>query len=1198
VCAKKLFLPDICPQEIELYSGIFNDINEVEDIVIIRHILLRGFSMTNNLMRFSRTFNDSVHSRTLQCISDLLLITLVFMFCSSLAGAAQAGQSNNNAFSGEGEHLSTYEQGDKWGFADKTGKIVIEPQFDHVDAFVEDRASVAFKGNCPTVECEEARWSFIDPKGKMIIEPILCNAWDFREGFAGVKLTDNGKADGSCENGKYGFIDRNGKIVIEPQYDAVNAFYSGLARVLINGLWGVIDKSGKIIIEPKYQEIGTCPFITDDRIWAILKDKCVLIDRAGKVLIEPLFDKCINFSEGLAGVAIAGKWGFVNEQYRLAIPLQFEEVGFFKDNVTKVKERGKWGIIDRTGKLLVPPGYDSIDIFSPASPDLFKVSLNGKWGLIKVDGALVVNIDLDDIGYPQLAGVLIMRNNKQGLIDITGKILIPPVYDRIEWLAEKQIAVVMVNGLYGITNSNGQELITPQFDFITSRDFASLDVARAGMRSPKCTSKQCSVLKYGIITVEGNSLIKPTYDYISEFHDGVARINIGGDCSGSSCFEGKWGVIDTGGKFLIKPEMDSISFLYGPAFIISRKENGKKLWGLAGKKGNIIVSLKYDAIDIFSLHSPNLFKVSLNGKWGLMKVDGTLVANIDLDAIGYPELTKAVIKRNNKQGLIDLTGKILISPVYDRIEWLEKKQIAVVMVNGLYGIANSKGQELITPQFDFITSRDFASLDVARAGMRSPKCTSKQCSVLKYGIITVEGNSLIKPTYDYISEFHDGVARINLGGECSGSSCLKGKWGLIDVGGKVLISPEMDSISSLDGPALRISRKENDKELWGLAGKKGNIILGLKYDFIGNFSEGLAIVNLGGKWGFIDQTGKFIIEPKYDSARDFKGGFADGRLNDKWGYVDAKGHFTKGFRRRQYVGVLGNKVKIHMDLVMNGDKLAGFYLDEKIGVPIKLQGTVSVNGSFTINGVSDDKKLKGIFKGKFDPQFQSGRGEWTTATRNKKLPFRISLAEEDTESITDGKLIKYPKINVKNPVAVNKLNAVIVNDMKQETYVSAKLSDEGKTLTITTDKGMTYILRTDPDQEDFSNVKISSNKHAVGWLIDEYCCGSSGPYGVALVIFKDGKVVHKFDDEATFLAWNFVNHDKAVAYANQSAHFVTGTGYSLRSISSGKKLKYFGCEIPDGGKRHVISKNVPHWVWPLRDAGDGRCPYTDTDIER
>ncbi|EOA6136260.1 WG repeat-containing protein, partial [Campylobacter coli] len=33
---------------------------------------------------------------------------------------------------------------------------------------------------------------------------------------------------------------------------------------------------------------------------------------------------------------------------------------------------------------------------------------------------------------------------------------------------------------------------------------------------------------------------------------------------------------------------------------------------------------------------------------------------------------------------------------------------------------------------------------------------------------------------------------------------------------------------------------------------------------VGNFSEGLAGVELNGKWGFIDKSGKIVIEPKFD----------------------------------------------------------------------------------------------------------------------------------------------------------------------------------------------------------------------------------------------------------------------------------------------------------------------------------------------
>jgi len=52
---------------------------------------------------------------------------------------------------------------------------------------------------------------------------------------------------------------------------------------------------------------------------------------------------------------------------------------------------------------------------------------------------------------------------------------------------------------------------------------------------------------------------------------------------------------------------------------------------------------------------------------------------------------------------------------------------------------------------------------------------------------------------------------------------------------------------------------------YGFKDAKGKIIIPAIYDAAGDFSEGLARVNLGftmssnGKWGFIDTTGKLVI---------------------------------------------------------------------------------------------------------------------------------------------------------------------------------------------------------------------------------------------------------------------------------------------------------------------------------------------------
>ena len=64
------------------------------------------------------------------------------------------------------------------------------------------------------------KYGFIDKNGKVVIEPQFDNVEDFIEGFWKVE-----------KDGKWGFIDKNGKVVIEPQYDYVRDFSEGLAEV-------------------------------------------------------------------------------------------------------------------------------------------------------------------------------------------------------------------------------------------------------------------------------------------------------------------------------------------------------------------------------------------------------------------------------------------------------------------------------------------------------------------------------------------------------------------------------------------------------------------------------------------------------------------------------------------------------------------------------------------------------------------------------------------------------------------------------------------------------------------------------------------------------------------------------------------------------------------------------------------------------
>ncbi|MEE8043841.1 MAG: WG repeat-containing protein [Thermodesulfobacteriota bacterium] len=49
--------------------------------------------------------------------------------------------------------------GNKWGFVNKKGEIVIEPQFEN---------AVSFSGGLAIVELGGGKWGYIDKKGKLV----------------------------------------------------------------------------------------------------------------------------------------------------------------------------------------------------------------------------------------------------------------------------------------------------------------------------------------------------------------------------------------------------------------------------------------------------------------------------------------------------------------------------------------------------------------------------------------------------------------------------------------------------------------------------------------------------------------------------------------------------------------------------------------------------------------------------------------------------------------------------------------------------------------------------------------------------------------------------------------------------------------------------------------------------------------------
>ena len=54
------------------------------------------------------------------------------------------------------------------------------------------------------------------------------------------------------------------------------------------------------------------------------------------------------FYEGLACVKLNGKYGFVNTQDQIVVPIIYDYVGYFNEGLAGVKFKGIFGVISKT----------------------------------------------------------------------------------------------------------------------------------------------------------------------------------------------------------------------------------------------------------------------------------------------------------------------------------------------------------------------------------------------------------------------------------------------------------------------------------------------------------------------------------------------------------------------------------------------------------------------------------------------------------------------------------------------------------------------------------------------------------------------------------------------------------------------------------------------------------------------------------
>ena len=262
--------------------------------------------------------------------------------------------------------------------------------------------------------------------------------------------------------------------------------------------------------------------------------------------------------------------------------------------------------------------------------------------------------------------------------------------------------------------------------------------------------------------------------------------------------------------------------------------------GVINTSGEIIISPEYNYIQIPNptkevfICSKNNESVVLNSNSERILTNYDEVTAIPVTgAIGDIPFEKSVLryKQGDMYGIIDMNGKVITKAIYEKIESVPYKEGEILVAqNGKLGVVNSKGVELVTPNYDTIIGDGYYNqADYKDAGYI---IGIKQENKYLYGYLNNDGKEILMCEYDEIT-------RLNQieGNDVYLILSKAGKKGLVK-NGKTVLDNNYEQIE-YDSTIELIKVKQN--ELYGITNLNGETILPVEYkdiSYIGIYIAG------------------------------------------------------------------------------------------------------------------------------------------------------------------------------------------------------------------------------------------------------------------------------------------------------------------------------------------------------------------------
>lgn len=444
---------------------------------------------------------------------------------------------------------------------------------------------------------------------------------------------------------KYGYVKdpKFHKLIKEKGYELVADFHkvesgndSLYASVYINGTWKYINV---------YGDLKTTPFDYQ-------KDREEMELYSRDYSDSELFDDPMPvrntepYSEYSITKPAGKKWGTVNSKTKKqGLPYIYDRITYFSPTIAIIQKDEKYGLAYCTGKIIISPKYQGLRSISYVikNKDFLVVKQNNKYGIIDPTGKITTPIIYDKLYTCNGCGnslVNVSLNNKWGLINPTSKIVLPINYSEVKPLSKNAIRIKIISTRkYGLIDNKGKFILDTTQDRIDIKKHA-----------PYITYRKDGV--EGLLTNQGKPLVPPIYNSIEYFKKGFAQVTKGP----------LRGLINKVGREVI-PTHYKVLYIDPRKGQIMAMDSLNK-WGYIDFRNRVKIKFEYEQIEHIS-HDEYFFR--RDGNYGLMTSKEVVFKKFK-----YKNMYKIgafyVVKENKLSGIIDENENILLPIKYRYIK--------------------------------------------------------------------------------------------------------------------------------------------------------------------------------------------------------------------------------------------------------------------------------------------------------------------------------------------------------------------------------------------------------------------------------------------------------------------------------------------------------------------------------------------------